>query len=119
MADSNLYYRIGDVSHYFAYIRKEWKMEKELEVDVVTLMTDEGEVDCGIITVFELNGKEYIAISPLDEEEELSEDVWFYQFERDALGGDEHDLIFIEDEDEYEQVVDKFDEWLDTLEFEE
>ena len=40
--------------------------ELELEVDVVTLMTDDGEVDCGIITVFEMNGREYIAISPLD-----------------------------------------------------
>ena len=96
-------------------------MEKELElaVDVVTLMTDDGEVDCGIITVFEMNGREYIAISPLDEHDELSEEVWFYQFERDVSGGDEHELIFIEDEDEYEQVADQFDEWLDTLEFEE
>lgn len=93
--------------------------ELELEVDVVTLMTDDGEVDCGIITVFEMNGREYIAISPLDEQDELSEEVWFYQFERDSSGGDEHDLIFIEDEDEYEQVADQFDEWLDTLEFEE
>ncbi len=93
--------------------------ELELEVDVVTLMTDDGEVDCGIITVFEMNGREYIAISPLDEQDELSEEVWFYQFERDSSGGDKHDLIFIEDEDEYEQVADQFDEWLDTLEFEE
>lgn len=121
MAGSNLYYSIGSVSYNSANIRKGRKMEKELEleVDVVTLMTDDGEIDCGIITVFELNNKEYIAISPLDENEELSEEVWFYQFERDKSGGDEHDLIFIEDEDEYEQVVDQFDEWLDTLEFEE
>ena len=84
-------------------------MEKELEL----------EVDVGIITVFEMNGREYIAISPLDEHDELSEEVWFYQFERDVSGGDEHELIFIEDEDEYEQVADQFDEWLDTLEFEE
>lgn len=94
-------------------------MEKELDVDIVTLLTDEGEIDCGIITVIELNGKEYIAVSPLDDNEELTEEVWFYQFERDILGGDEHEIVFIEDEDEYEQVTDKFDEWLDSLEFEE
>lgn len=94
-------------------------MEKELDVDIVTLLTDEGEIDCGIITVIELNGKEYIAVSPLDDNEELTEEVWFYQFERDTLGGDEHEIVFIEDEDEYEQVTDKFDEWLDSLEFEE
>ncbi len=91
------------------------KKELELEVDIVTLLTDEGEIDCGVITVLELDEKEYIAISPLDEDEELTEEVWFYQFERDPSGQDEHELIFIEDEDEYEQVVDKFDEWLDTL----
>ena len=100
-------------------MEKEVDVELELDVDVVTLMTDDGEVDCGIITVLELNDKEYIAVSPLNDEEELTEEVWFYQFERDSSGGDEHDLIFIEDEDEYDQVVDKFDEWLDTLEFEE
>ncbi len=91
-------------------------VEVELEIDVVTLMTDEGEVDCGIITVLELNDKEYIAVSPLDEDGELSEEIWFYQFERDPSGGDEHDLIFIEDEDEYDQVIEKFDEWVEALE---
>ena len=98
---------------------KETEVELELEVDVVTLMTDEGEIDCGSVTVLELNDKEYIAVSPLDDEGELTEEIWFYQFERDPSGGDEHDIVFIEDEDEYDQVVDKFDEWLDTLEFEE
>ena len=98
---------------------KETEVELELEVDVVTLMTDEGEIDCGIVTVLELNDKEYIAVSPLDDEGELTEEIWFYQFERDPSGGDAHDIVFIEDEDEYDQVVDKFDEWLDTLEFEE
>lgn len=98
---------------------KEMDVELELEVDVVTLTTDDGEIDCGILTVLELNDREYIAVSPLNDEGELTEDVWFYQFERDTSGGEEHDIIFIEDKDEYDQVVDKFDEWLDTLEFEE
>ena len=51
---------------------KETDVELELEVDVVTLMTDEGEIDCGIVTVLELNDKEYIAVSPLDDEGELT-----------------------------------------------
>ena len=40
---------------------KEMDVELELEVDVVTLTTDDGEIDCGILTVLELNDREYIA----------------------------------------------------------
>lgn len=94
-------------------------MKKELEVDTLTLFTDDGEVECGIVNVMEVNGKEYIAVSPLGEDGDVTEDIWFYQFERDSSGGNEHEIVFIEDDDEYEQIVDKFDEWLDTLEFEE
>ena len=94
-------------------------MKRELEVDTVTLFTDDGEVECGIVTVLEMRGREYVAVSPLDDEGELSDEIWLYRFERDVTGGDDHDIIFIEDEEEYEQVIDKFEEWLDTLEFEE
>ncbi|MGN1167695.1 MAG: DUF1292 domain-containing protein [Lachnospiraceae bacterium] len=93
--------------------------ELELEVDTVTLFTDEGEIECAILTTLELNGKEYVALSELDKDGDFSEDVWFYEFKEDPTGGDDHELIYIEDEDEYEQVIDKFDEWLDTCEFEE
>ena len=56
-------------------------VEVELEIDVVTLMTDEGEVDCGIITVLELNDKEYIAVSPLDEDGSWSQECYMEELE--------------------------------------
>lgn len=93
--------------------------ELELEVDTVTLFTDDGEIECAILTTLEMNGKEYVALAELDENDDYSEEVWFYEFKRDPSGQDEHELIYIEDEDEYEQVIDEFDEWLDTCEFEE
>lgn len=93
--------------------------EMELEVDTVTLFTDEGEIECAILTTLEVNGKEYVALTELDENDNFSEDVWFYEFKKDPSGGDEHELLYIDDEDEYEQIADKFDEWLDTCEFEE
>lgn len=99
--------------------RKGTNMKKELEVDTVTLFTDDGEVECGIVTILQMNEKEYIALSPLDEDGEVTEEIWLYQFIRDPSGKDDHDIIFIEDEEEYDQVIDQFDEWLDTLEFEE
>lgn len=40
------------------------------------------------------------------------------RFIRDTTGGSDHDLQNIEDDDEYDRAADKFDEWLDTQEFE-
>lgn len=92
-----------------------------LESEVVTLTLDENEeIECAIITTFEMDSKEYIALLPLDEDGENEDgDVWIYRFIRDEKGGNDHDLQNIEDDDEYEKAADKFDEWLDTQEFEE
>ena len=80
-------------------------MEKEhnlLESDVVTLtLDDDVEIECAIITTFNMDSTEYIALLPLD-----------------TTGGSDHDLQNIEDDDEYDRAADKFDEWLDTQEFE-
>ena len=82
-------------------------MEKEhnlLESDVVTLtLDDDVEIECAIITTFNMDSTEYIAL---------------LRFIRDTTGGSDHDLQNIEDDDEYDRAADKFDEWLDTQEFE-
>lgn len=89
-----------------------------LNVKQVTLTLEEEEVLCEIITLFECDGKEYIVLLPLDENGENEDgDVWIYEFKRDTEGGDDHELVNIEDDDEYEHVADLFDEWLDTQEF--
>ena len=88
-------------------------MEKEhnlLESDVVTLTLDDD---------VEIDSTEYIALLPLDEDGGNEDgDVWIYRFIRDTTGGSDHDLQNIEDDDEYDRAADKFDEWLDTQEFE-
>ena len=90
-------------------------MEKEhnlLESDVVTLtLDDDVEIECAIITTFNMDSTEYIALLPLDED-------GGNRFIRDTTGGSDHDLQNIEDDDEYDRAADKFDEWLDTQEFE-
>ncbi len=95
--------------------------EQLLETEVVTLTLDDNEeVECSIITTYEIEDKEYIVLLPLDENGENEDgDVWIYRFVRDTTGGNDHEIINIEDDDEYEIVVDKFDEWLDTQEFNE
>lgn len=95
--------------------------EQLLETEVVTLTLDDNEeVECSIITTYEIEDKEYIVLLPLDENGENEDgDVWIYRFVRDTTGGNDHEIINIEDDDEYEIAVDKFDEWLDTQEFHE
>ena len=95
-------------------------MEKEhnlLESDVVTLtLDDDVEIECAIITTFNMDSTEYIALLPLDEDGGNEDgDVWIYRFIRDTTGGSDQN---IEDDDQYDRAADKFDEWLDTQEFE-
>ena len=88
------------------------------EVLTVTLTLDNDEVvECAVLTTYEANGKEYIALLPLDENgESESGDVFLYRY---AEVDGEPTLENIEDDDEYEIAADAFDEWMDEQEFEE
>lgn len=88
------------------------------EVMTVTLtLDDDSVVECEVITIYEANGKDYIALLPLNEKgESESGDVYLYRYtEEDG----EPNLENIEDDDEYEIAADAFDEWMDEQEFEE
>lgn len=88
------------------------------EVMTVTLTLDDDEVvECAVLTIYEANGKDYIALLPLDENgESESDDVYLYRY---AEVDGEPTLENIEDDDEYEIAADAFDEWMDEQEFEE
>jgi len=74
------------------------------EADFITLEFDDGaEVECEIMGVFDLDGKEYIALLP----EDGSDDVYIYGYKE--TGDDEFELIDIEDDEEFERVVAEFD----------
>ncbi len=96
----------------------EQNMNPEEEVVTVTLTLDNDEVvECAVLTVYTANGKEYIALLPLNEEGESEDgDVYLYRYEE--VDG-EPTLSNIEDDDEYEVAADAFDEWMDEQEFEE
>lgn len=84
----------------------------------VTLTLDNDEVlECAVLTIYEVAGKEYIALLPLDEEGENEDgDVFIYRYIETEEG--EPTLENIEDDDEYEAAADAFDEWLDEQDFE-
>ena len=80
------------------------KKNMEDEVDVITLEFDDGvELECEIMGVFEHAGKEYIALIPDDD----SDDVYIYGYKE--VGDDEFELVDIEDDAEFEAAVAEFD----------
>ena len=87
---------------------------------VVTLELDDGsELECQILTIFDIEDQSYIALIPTDqiENEEENCDVIFYRYFEDEDGNPSLDNI--DDDDEFEIVQDCFDEMLDEEEFEE
>ncbi|MEF9916081.1 MAG: DUF1292 domain-containing protein [Lachnospiraceae bacterium] len=88
------------------------------EVTVTLTLDNDEVVECAVLTIYEVDGNDYIALLPLDEEEEADEEgeVFIYRY-REEDG--EPLLDNIEDDDEYENAADAFDEWLDAQEFDE
>lgn len=85
----------------------------------VTLDLDNGtQIECEILTIFEVNGQDYIALLPLAEDgDDDGEEVFIYRYSEDEDGNPSLDNI--EDDEEYEAVADRFDELLDEAEFDE
>lgn len=95
------------------YQDEEMTVELELEDGAV--------VNCAIITILAVEGKDYIVLLPLNEEGENDDgEVWFYGYsENPDDPNEEPELSFIEDDEVYERVADAFDEYLDSCEFDE
>ncbi len=91
------------------------EMTVELELD------DGSVVNCAVITIITVEGKDYIALLPLNEKGDNEDgEVWFYGYsENPDDPNEEPKLDFIENDEEYEKVVDAFDEYLDNCEFDE
>ena len=91
----------------------------EDEMDDIRVEFDDKTVQCKILTIFETEGQDYIALLPLDEngEEPDEGEVYIYRYFEDEEGNPS--LENIEDEDEAEMIEDIFEQWLDDQEFEE
>lgn len=77
------------------------------DFEIMTLEFEDGkEVECEVMGVFDVDGKEYIALFATDG----SDEVYLYGYKE--LDDDENDceLIDIENDDEYERVCAVFEE---------
>ncbi|MBP3412917.1 MAG: DUF1292 domain-containing protein [Oscillospiraceae bacterium] len=76
------------------------------EDEILTLEFDDGaSFECGIMGVFELDGKEYIALDALDD----SNDVYLYEY---VPTDDDFELLDIPEED-FDRVSAEFDRLMD------
>ncbi|MCM1257400.1 MAG: DUF1292 domain-containing protein [Roseburia sp.] len=87
---------------------------------LVTLDMDDGtQVECEILTIFEVKTQDYIVLLPLDEKGNANAEgtVYIYRYFEDKEGNPF--LENIDSDEEYEAVEERFDELLDEAEWEE
>ena len=98
---------------------KNENLDEEMTVELN--LEDGSTVVCAIITILDVDGQDYIVLLPLDEDGNNEDgEVWFYRYsENPDDPNEEPDLGFIDSDEEYEAVADAFDEYLDSVEFDE
>lgn len=91
------------------------------EMTVELELEDGSKVNCAIVTILEVQKKDYIVLLPLNEDGKNSDgEVWFYRYLEDKTDVNaEPELAYIDSDEEYERVADAFDEYLDSAEFDE
>ena len=91
----------------------------EEEMSITITLDDDTEVECEVVTILTVDEKDYIVVLPQDGGERFPEDeVWIYGYKENPDDpNEEPELIYIDDDDEYDRVADAFDEYLDNLEF--
>ena len=98
------------------------KNDYDAEEMTLTLNLEDGtDVECAVLTILTVEGKDYIVVLPLDENGENSDgEVWFYRYSENPNDpNEEPELGYIDEDEEYEAVADAFDEYLDQCEFDE
>jgi hypothetical protein len=100
---------------------EESEVKNDEEMTVELELEDGSSVNCSIVTILAVDGKDYIVLLPLNEDGTNDDgEVWFYGYsENPDDPNEEPELSYIADDDEYEKVADAFDEYLDNCEFDE
>lgn len=89
--------------------------EFECQTMKVTL-EDDTELDCIVLTIFEvegIEGKEFIALLPPEDEDDESEESEVFLYEYKENSEDDVELVNIETDEEFDRVVDVFNQIMD------
>ncbi len=95
------------------------RMDEEMTVELT--LDDGSVVNCAVVTILTVDGRDYIALLPLDENGENEDgEVWFYRYSENPDDPNEEPVLdYIESDQEAQNVEDAFDEYLDNCEFDE
>ncbi|HAZ20617.1 MAG TPA: DUF1292 domain-containing protein [Clostridiales bacterium] len=89
---------------------KNIQAEEELEAEIVTLTDEDGiESDFEVIGSLELDDNEYLALVPVDGEEDE------YIILKIVVENEEEVLVTIDDDEEFDRVADAFDNELEEV----
>ena len=90
--------------------------ENESLTVTLTLENDE-ELECAVLTIFETDGREYIALLPLDENGDNDDgQVYLYRI-IDNGEAEEPGLENIIEDEEFERVSEAFNDWMEEQDF--
>ena len=90
--------------------------ENESRTVTLTLENDE-ELECAVLTIFETDGREYIALLPLDENGDNDDgQVYLYRF-IDNGEEEEPGLENILGDEEFDRVSEAFNDWMEEQDF--
>ena len=90
--------------------------ENESLTVTLTLENDE-ELECAVLTIFESDGRQYIALLPLDENGDSDDgQVYLYRF-IDNGEDEEPGLENIIEDEEFERVSEAFNDWMEEQDF--
>lgn len=95
--------------------------ENDTEEMYVTIDTEEGELYCAVIDIFEFEENNYIVLQPLDENGECPDGSYFFYryYENMDDPNEEPVLEYIESDEEYDKIDEFYDNLLESEEFDE
>lgn len=102
MADDEEFMDKEDIEDFY--------LNDDEDLFVTITLEDDSEVECQVLTIFEVEGQDYIVLLPLDDENEDSEEaeVYIYRYFEDEDG--EPGLDNLESDEEFEMVSEIFDQ---------
>ena len=92
-------------------------MNENRSLTVTLTLENDEELECAVLTIFESDGREYIALLPLDENGDSDDgQVYLYRF-IDNGEDEEPGLENILEDEEFERVSEAFNDWMEEQEF--
>lgn len=92
-------------------------LEDDEDLFVTLTLEDDSEVECQVLTIFEVEDQDYIVLLPLESAESEEGEIFIYRYFEDENG--EPGLDNIETEEEFEMVSEVFDQLVEDGEYDE